>query len=71
MAGGFARHDNRLCHNVSKAMEFALSRACGKKPRELMTPSSTKEFLYAQLYFGDDRRRTWDWSAILDVGIHR
>jgi CrcB protein len=25
-------------------MEFALSRGCGRKPRELMTPSSTKEF---------------------------
>ena len=34
-----ARHDNWLRYNVIPAMEFALSRGCGRKPRELMTPS--------------------------------
>jgi hypothetical protein len=51
-------------------MEFAISRECGRKPRELMTPSKLEGFFYAQLYFRDARRRTWNWSAILVVGIH-
>jgi uncharacterized membrane protein YobD (UPF0266 family) len=50
-------------------MEFAVFRECGKKPRELMTPSKQEGFFYAQLYFRNARRRTWNWSAILDVGI--
>jgi hypothetical protein len=51
-------------------MEFALSRRCGEKPRELMTPSMQEGFFYAQLCFCNAWRRTWDWSAILVVGIH-
>src|SRR3954453_21100667 len=43
------------------AMEFALSRGCGRKPRELMTPSKREGVFYAQLYFSDARRRTGDW----------
>src|SRR5215831_6313384 len=35
-----------------------------------MTPSKQEGFFYAQLYLGNARWRTWDWSAILDVGIH-
>ena len=37
-AVGFVRHDKRLRYNVAPAMEFAFSRGCGRKPRELMTP---------------------------------
>jgi hypothetical protein len=51
-------------------MEFALSRGCERKPRELMTPSKHEGVFYVQLYFGDARRRTWDWSAVLDVWNH-
>jgi hypothetical protein len=64
-----ARHDNWLRYNVIPAMEFALSRECGRKPRELMTPSKHEGVFYGQLYFGNARRRAWYWSAILDLGI--
>jgi hypothetical protein len=53
-------------------MEFAVwpDRFWDGKPRELMTPSNHEGVFYGQLYFGNARRRTWDWSALLDVGIH-
>jgi hypothetical protein len=44
-------------------MEFALSRGCGRKPRELMTPSKHEGAFYVGLYFGNARPRTWDWSG--------
>jgi hypothetical protein len=31
-------------------MEFALSRGCGRKPRELMTPSKQEGVFYARKY---------------------
>src|SRR3954449_12583178 len=58
------------CGSICSGNGVCPFRGCGREPRELMTPSNTKEFFYAQLYFSDARRRTGDWSAILDVGIH-
>jgi hypothetical protein len=49
-------------------MEFAFCRL-DRKPRELMTPSKQEGVFYAQLYFGNVWWRTWNWSAILDVGV--
>jgi hypothetical protein len=60
----------QLRENVTEAMEFAFCHDDGKL-RELMTPSKQEGFFYAQLCFRNARRRPRDWSALLDLGIHR
>src|SRR5436190_18871375 len=51
-------------------MEFAIPAKSWGKPHELMTPSKREEFFYARLHFSDGRRCTWNWRAILGVGVY-